>query len=232
MRSCCQCVMVVTNLLLYNFTTHLIFCSINFTALQIKKQTWTLSSWSCDWTFWHKVEISTEKNLSSSLCWLLAHSDLVFTSTLRGDRIPSPPSLAFQTWDHSRPENTHTYFEVSPLHLMFGSSINETTSQYLLKDWKSWNKNKRVCLVNGNLFDDCGEREWERILCCEARSGDHKSYSHNEYTSWTRGKQIGAIWQVRGLATLCWGKWQKIVLCLVLHLPYYIVGIMQNLSTL
>ena len=39
--------MVVTNLLLlYNFTTHLIFCSISFTALQIKKQTWSLSSWS------------------------------------------------------------------------------------------------------------------------------------------------------------------------------------------
>ena len=39
---------------------------------------------------------------------------------------------------HETRKHTHTYyFEVSPLHLMFGSSINETTSQYLLKDFKS-----------------------------------------------------------------------------------------------
>ena len=130
MRSCCQCVMVVTNLLLYNFTTHLIFCSINFTALQIKKQTWSLSSWSWLDILTQSRNVNRKKPFQFIMCWLLAHSDLVFTSTLRGDRIPSPPSLAFQTWDHSRPENTHTYFEVSPLHLMFGSSINETTSQY------------------------------------------------------------------------------------------------------
>ena len=37
------------------------------------------------------------------------------------------------------------------------------------------------------------EKENKREYCVLRGQVDHKSYSHNEYTSWTRGKQIAAI---------------------------------------
>ena len=91
--------------IIYNFTSHLIFCSINFTALQIKTANLNSIStqnrgrkdfWFCwIYTFWHTIVITCY--LSSSLCWLLAHWDLVWS-----DRVPGSPSLAFHTRDLAR----------------------------------------------------------------------------------------------------------------------------------
>ena len=206
--------MVVTNLLLlYNFTTHLIFCSISFTALQIKKQTWSLSSWS-----WLDILTQSRKvNRIDPFQFIMLVAGTLRLGIHLNTEGWQNTELSITRLSDLRSHETrkHTHFALkgsSPFDVLFKHKCNNIpvfTGRLEISKKKT-----RECAYWVEICLMIMKKENKREYCVVLRGQvDHKSYSHNEYTSWTWGKQIGAIWQVRGQATLSWGMTKNNIVC-------------------